>query len=72
MIDLVDGDFPSTSSVEALDKGNLQLIEEERRLFYVGMTRAKHFLTLITMDNIGTRFSKPSRFLLELEDKINS
>ena len=30
MIDLVDGDFPSSSSVDASEKGKYELIEEER------------------------------------------
>ncbi len=41
-------------------------IEEERRLFYVGMTRAKNYLCL---SEIKTRYEKPtkrSRFLKEL------
>lgn len=67
MIDLVDGDFPSISSIEACEKGKYELIEEERRLFYVGMTRAKYHLSLITMNSIGDKSVEPSRFLLELE-----
>ncbi len=71
MIDLIDGDFPSISSIEASEKGKYDLIEEERRLFYVGMTRAKHHLTLMTMNKIGDKKVSPSRFLLELENEIN-
>jgi DNA helicase-2/ATP-dependent DNA helicase PcrA len=67
MIDLIDGDFPSVTSVESFEKGKFELIEEERRLFYVGMTRAKHYLSLITMNNIGDKKVEPSRFLMELE-----
>lgn len=67
MIDLVDGDFPSISSIEAAEKGKYELIEEERRLFYVGMSRAKYHLSLITLKNVGEKNVEPSRFLLELE-----
>lgn len=67
MVDLIDGDFPSISSVEGVEKGKFDLFEEERRLFYVGMTRAKYHLSLITVKNIGGRKVKPSRFLKELE-----
>lgn len=67
MIDLVEGDFPSISSMEAFEKGDIEPIEEERRLFYVGMTRAKSHLTLITMSNIEDKQMEPSRFLWELE-----
>lgn len=42
MIDLVDGIVPSSD-----DKGNVDLMEEATRLFYVGMTRAKKHLELI-------------------------
>ena len=67
MIDLIDRDFPSISSIEACEKGKFELIEEERRLFYVGMTRAKYHLSLITINHIGDRSVEPSRFLIELE-----
>lgn len=69
MIDLIDGDFPSASSIEASEKGKYELIEEERRLFYVGMSRAKYHLSLITVNNIGEKRVEPSRFLLDLEKK---
>ena len=51
-----------------LPKGDFHL-EEERRLFYVGLTRAKKQLTLCTISN-ETRKPKqrPSRFLEELRD----
>ncbi|NLY86011.1 MAG: ATP-dependent helicase [Tissierellia bacterium] len=66
MVDLVDGDFPSISSVEGVEKGRFDLFEEERRLFYVGMTRAKYHLSLITVNTIGERKVEPSRFIGEL------
>lgn len=69
MIDLVDGDFPSISSIESLEKGSFELLEEERRLFYVGMTRAKKHLTLMTMKSLGNKILDPSRFLTELEQQ---
>lgn len=43
-------------------------LEEERRLFYVAITRAKRGLFLLSAEDYGgTRKRKPSRFLLELE-----
>lgn len=69
MIDLVDGEFPNSSSIESFQKGELDLLEEERRLFYVGMTRAKKYLTLITMDSMNNNPKEISRFLLELQKK---
>lgn len=46
MIDNIDGEFPSdrkNMSLEAYDK----MLEEERRIFYVGMTRARKKLNII-------------------------
>jgi ATP-dependent DNA helicase Rep len=59
-----DGLLPHASSI---DEGR---IEEERRLFYVGMTRAKQSLTL-TLCRVRSRYGRedvtePSRFLDEL------
>jgi DNA helicase-2/ATP-dependent DNA helicase PcrA len=49
-------------------------IEEERRLFYVGITRAKEFLTL-SMSQTRKRMgqvaaSRPSRFLFEIPKEL--
>ncbi len=59
-----DGILPHVSSI---DEGRL---DEERRLFYVGMTRAKESLTL-SYCRVRSRFGReetpePSRFLTEL------
>ena len=66
-IDLIDGEFPNSSSVEAFQKGDLDLLEEERRLFYVGMTRAKKYLNLITVNSMNGSPKEPSSFLIELQ-----
>ncbi len=63
MIWVVDGRFPSVYSFIAEDE-----LEEERRLFYVAVTRAKHHLFLTYPMNVydkatGAILSKPSRFL---------
>ncbi|AHX11294.1 uvrD/REP helicase N-terminal domain protein [Neorickettsia helminthoeca str. Oregon] len=60
-----DGTFPHARSLYSADQ-----IEEERRLAYVGITRAKKFLTITNarrrlMKNCWQNTSK-SRFLLEL------
>ena len=68
IIDLIDGDFPNTTSIDEFNKGNLESLEEERRLFYVGMTRAKKHLSLITIKNRNDKNLKTSRFLTELEE----
>jgi len=60
---VVDGRFPSVYSFIADDE-----LEEERRLFYVAVTRAKRHLYLTYPINVfdkgsGMLLSKPSRFL---------
>ena len=42
-------------------------LEEERRMFYVGMTRAKDCLHLYYSRKINGREMEPSRFLTELQ-----
>lgn len=65
VIMLCDGMFPSNRSAET-EEG----VEEERRLFYVAITRAKDELYLvwpmIRMAGGGDMMQKPSRFLGEL------
>ncbi len=68
MIDLTDGEFPSSTSIESDQKGDKSFLEEERRLFYVGMTRAKRHLSLVTLDTMNNNQKDPSRFLLELQN----
>lgn len=44
-------------------------LEEERRMFYVGMTRAKKQLYLFSVEQMGNHGVEPSRFLKEMEDQ---
>ena len=71
MIDLIEGDFPNATSIDEFNKGNIEILEEERRLFYVGMTRAKESLNLITIKEKNNKKVQPSRFLVELENLFN-
>ncbi|MCK5044366.1 UvrD-helicase domain-containing protein [Candidatus Parcubacteria bacterium] len=58
-------EIPEKLVKEIISKGDVHL-EEERRLFYVGMTRAKKGLFFVWADDYGgTRKKKPSRFLQE-------
>lgn len=79
IVNLVDRRFPTDSRKdqieiplalvkEMLPEGDFH-IQEERRLFYVGMTRAKNSLFLTSgQDYGGQRRKKISRFLIELEE----
>jgi DNA helicase-2/ATP-dependent DNA helicase PcrA len=69
VIGLADGQFPGRRSIEAGD------VEEERRLFYVAVTRARNELYL-TYPKVATRggpggmMLTPSRFILELSTEL--
>ncbi|HHE64938.1 MAG TPA: hypothetical protein ENL09_02840 [Bacteroidetes bacterium] len=69
IVGLEDGLIPHSRSI--YDSGN---VEEERRLFYVGITRAKKQLKLSycstrrTYESIQTAF--PSRFLSEIDEEL--
>jgi len=87
IVQLVDRRFPSTERREPIElpqalikeilpEGDVHL-QEERRLFYVGLTRAKNGLFLTRAeDYFGKTVRKPSRFLYELgyvsEDEYSS
>lgn len=76
LVSLVDQRFPTRARSEAiplpdglvqerLPEGDLHL-EEERRLFYVALTRARDSLTLSGAEHYGgTRAKKPSAFIEE-------
>jgi DNA helicase-2/ATP-dependent DNA helicase PcrA len=68
LIGMEDGVFPHSRSIEAGD------IEEERRLFYVGVTRARRELYLTharTRAMYGGReWNVPSRFLSEVPSEL--
>ena len=61
--------FPSSRALETVEG-----IEEERRLFYVALTRAKRLATLSCADMRfkwgSMEFSTPSRFLAEIDEQF--
>ncbi|WP_432360096.1 ATP-dependent helicase [Sporosarcina sp. UB5] len=61
MIDLVKGIIPSEE-----DETDTMLLEEARRLFYVGMTRAKERLELLSYREANGKSKEDSRFLNEV------
>jgi len=67
---LTDGMFPSSRSLDTRDA-----LEEERRLFYVAVTRARDelYLTYPQMrlsGGYGDVFQRPSRFLQEIPNEL--
>ena len=71
LVGMEDGLFPGMMSIMSGDKTEM---EEERRLCYVGITRAKKELVLTAarqrMINVETRWSKPSRFINEIPPNL--
>jgi len=61
MIDLQQGIIPSEE-----DEDNVEMLEEARRLFYVGMTRAKERLELLSYRQDEGKKKDDSRFINEV------
>ncbi len=81
MVNLVAGRFPTNNRKDTIEipdelvKETLptgdEHIQEERRLFYVGMTRAKKYLYLVAAKNYGgVKERKPSGYIQETGIKI--
>lgn len=75
LIDLYDGEFPGKQSLEEAkkdkDKGDeSSLLEEERRLFYVGITRAREDLYLIYPETKNSIPVDKSMFIQEVRDYL--
>lgn len=56
IIDVADGLFPKIEG-NFMSEADRRQLEEERRLFYVGITRAKHELTLIEYEDSVSMFT---------------
>jgi DNA helicase-2/ATP-dependent DNA helicase PcrA len=72
VIMLCDGLFPSSRSLDSIESE-----EEERRLFYVAITRAKDELYLsypmirtVAASSAADMMQQPSRFLAEIPDEL--
>jgi DNA helicase-2/ATP-dependent DNA helicase PcrA len=63
--DLVEGRFPAASAITETGEGHAAAMEEERRLFYVAVTRARRQVELITVSSVFGMTVKPSRFIRE-------
>lgn len=66
IIDVIDGLFPKIDG-NFMDEHDRKQLEEERRLFYVGITRAKRVLTLIEYENSVSMFT--SHFFPKVKPK---
>ncbi len=71
MVGMTEGIFPSARSME---ERKTEALEEERRLCFVGMTRARESLTLTESEGFGVKgFAKvPSRFLFDIDPALLS
>src|SRR5262245_10364372 len=71
IIGLEEGLFPHSRSIMEAAQ-----LEEERRLFYVGMTRAENKLYLTStrfrryFGNVDQQTSEPSRFIAEIPEEL--
>ncbi|WGV58396.1 UvrD-helicase domain-containing protein [Brevibacillus brevis] len=64
--DLVEGALPHEYTLDELRKGGSGALEEERRLLYVAITRARHSLCIgIPRERFG-RKTRTSRFIAEM------
>ena len=66
VVDLYEGTLPSTSSLDAIREDE-ELFCEERRLFYVAMTRAKNELYLMYSHYTNGMKNEISSFVTDLE-----
>lgn len=64
ILDAAEGITPYKKAVLEPD------LEEERRMFYVAMTRAKKELTICWTKKVGSHEKKPSRFLEEMQEEV--
>ncbi|MCM3573110.1 ATP-dependent helicase [Mesobacillus subterraneus] len=70
IIGTVDGSIPHDYALDAYRNGDLQPLEEERRLLYVAVTRAEKNLFISVPQRRRGRKANPSRFLSNLKRKM--
>ncbi|MCQ2406719.1 MAG: hypothetical protein MJ067_05860, partial [Oscillospiraceae bacterium] len=63
LLDVLDGILPFKAEGE-LEKDEMRLFQEERRLFYVGVTRARHGLNLFSVAGEASSFVSEAEKLL--------
>ena len=77
LVGMEEGLLPHKRSIDSeADSGDRRYIEEERRLCYVGITRARDHLTLTRAESRRkwgkVRLSIPSRFLREMQNQADA
>lgn len=65
VIDMHDGLFPTYGSINSSEK-DASAMEEEARLFYVALTRARERLDILSSRNISGQRARVSRFMIDL------
>ena len=71
LIDAIDGQFPSSESIRLKDEEeDASLYEEETRLFYVGITRARKELITVSSGKFYGQQIKMSRFIDNLKPRV--
>lgn len=69
MLGAVDGSLPHDYALETYRNGDFSALEEERRLFYVAMTRAQQQLFISVPQHRRSKKAYQSRFLTPLNKK---
>ncbi|MBN2797220.1 MAG: ATP-dependent helicase [Clostridia bacterium] len=67
LIDIDHQLFPSKSAVDAFEDNNSEPLEEERRLFYVALSRAKKGITIVHTKFKNGQYNKASQFITEYQ-----
>lgn len=71
IMDACDGVFPSRMVKGSKDEADKKYFEEERRLFYVAMTRAKNELAIFSFDDNSSCFINEAKGMGSLETGRN-
>lgn len=66
IIDMIEKIFPSASVIKQYDDGDTAAMEEEVRLCYVGITRARKTLKLISAEKVNGVAVQTSRFVKQI------
>lgn len=69
LADAAEGIFPDSGAAEAAAMRDTEALEEERRLFYTAVTRAKESLTILIPAGAFDRSIRESRFVTRLRVK---